>query len=120
MIEGLRGHFTLVCRDAEQALSAAEAFCPDVMLIDLALPGAAELPRRLSDLLGRDDLTFVGVTGSDGFADSVLSESEHFEYELSLPTAMCEVEQLLWRINLQRESDKQLSIGDAVAGELTG
>lgn len=122
MLEGMRGHFALSCQGAAQALEAAEAFEPDVVLIDRSLPGVAEFQQRLSALLNRGGLTFVALASSDDQTDAPLLASDGFEYEFAPTTAMCELEQLLWRINLQREADRQLDLPaeNVTPGEMTG
>ena len=59
------GHDVRVAATGELALSEVEAFHPDLMLIDVALPGinGHETARRVRAMPGLEDVVLVAVTG---------------------------------------------------------
>lgn len=65
------GHIVRTAHDGEEALAAALAFRPDVVLTDIGLPGMNgwELARRLRELPGMEVLLLAAVTGYTGDAD---------------------------------------------------
>jgi two-component system, chemotaxis family, CheB/CheR fusion protein len=64
----LWGHDVRVARDAGSALAVAEAFQPDVALVDIGLPGpdGFSVALRLKDLSGSQIPMLIAATGYDG------------------------------------------------------
>jgi CheY-like chemotaxis protein len=62
---GLTGAQVAGVHDAEEALARVDEFAPDVLLIDLGLPGVdgLELARRLAQHPKRRAMSLVAVTG---------------------------------------------------------
>src|SRR6185369_7558019 len=69
------GHEVRVARDGFEALVTAEAFGPDVVLLDIGLPGidGYEVARRLRRQPGGAQVTLVALTGWGQEEDKRLS-----------------------------------------------
>jgi CheY-like chemotaxis protein len=65
MLVGLWGHEVEVARDGPSAVETARSFQPDVVLVDLMLPGLSgqEVARRLRAQAGLRGVWLIAVTG---------------------------------------------------------
>jgi CheY-like chemotaxis protein len=65
MLLSMWGHAVCVAGDGAEALDAAVAFGPEVVLLDIALPGmdGYQVAARLRQLPGLRDVTLVAATG---------------------------------------------------------
>jgi CheY-like chemotaxis protein len=65
LLLSLWGHRTLVAYDAQTALEAARRERPDLVVLDLAMPGVDgwELARRLRATPGLEDVVLLAVSG---------------------------------------------------------
>jgi CheY-like chemotaxis protein len=93
----LAGHTTCLAHDGPEALKAATEFKPDVVLLDLGLPGmdgyeVARVIRRMPEL-GRPVL--VAVTGWGGPDDRARTKQAGFDEHLTKPVDISMIELLL-------------------------
>jgi PAS domain S-box-containing protein len=81
------GHDVRVAATGELALAEAEAFRPDLMLIDVALPGinGHETARRVRAIPGLEDVVLVAVTGYGQEGDRHRSLDAGFDQHLVKP-----------------------------------
>jgi two-component system CheB/CheR fusion protein len=82
----LHGHEVRVAFDGPQALEAARNFQPEVMLLDIGLPGMSgyELVKRLREE-GFEHATIVAVSGYGQQADKERSREAGFDDHLVKP-----------------------------------
>jgi PAS domain S-box-containing protein len=81
------GHETRVAHDGAAALEAAARFRPDIVLLDIGLPGidGYEVARRLREANPERPLRIVAVTGWGAEADRRRSEQAGFDLHLVKP-----------------------------------
>src|SRR5438045_1806548 len=81
---------------AESALAAAKASPPDVVLMDIGLPGpdGYQVSRQLRQLLGNQPL-FIAVTGYGREQDYQQSRDEGFQHHLVKPVDPDELRTIL-------------------------
>jgi len=81
------GHETCVVHDGVQALRMAVQFRPDVVLLDIGMPGldGYEVARRLRALKRERPLRIVAITGWGQEADRVRSREAGFDVHLVKP-----------------------------------
>lgn len=115
---GLWGYEVETAVDGERGLDAAERFCPDLVLLDIGLPGIdgyevarrlrrAEAPRgRHPSQDERWDLVLVAVTGYGQADDRERSKAAGFDYHLAKPVDPDSLRELLSRelIRLSKQS----------------
>ncbi|MBI2771607.1 MAG: response regulator [Burkholderiales bacterium] len=98
MAEMLRfmGAQARVARDGAQALEMAPGFAPDLVLLDIGLPGmdGYEVARRLRELPGLKP-RLVALTGYGSPQDRELSRAAGFDEHLVKPVAIEGIERLL-------------------------
>ena len=89
-----RGFEVELAFDGEEALSMARSHQPEIVLLDIGLPGidGYEVARRLRSRLGPEELLLVAVTGYGQPADRQRAREAGFDHHLVKPVAM---EQLL-------------------------
>ncbi|WP_418317064.1 ATP-binding protein [Piscinibacter sakaiensis] len=89
LVELLRlvGYTAELARDGEQALEAAEAWHPDVVLLDIGLPtiSGREVAKRLRERPWADGLLLIALTGWGQFEDRRLSLEAGFDDHLVKP-----------------------------------
>jgi len=81
------GHEACAVYDGQQALSMALAFRPDVVLLDIGMPGldGYEVARRLRALKRGESLRIIAVTGWGQEADRTRSREAGFDVHLVKP-----------------------------------
>ena len=86
LLESL-GHETCVAHDGAQALRMAAQFQPDIVLLDIGMPGlnGYEVARRMRALERRRPLRIVAITGWDQEADRTRSREAGFDLHLVKP-----------------------------------
>jgi CheY-like chemotaxis protein len=91
------GHETRVVHSGVEALQAAPEFKPDVVLLDIGLPGidGYEVARRLRSMTTERPFKIVAVTGWDQEADKRRSEEAGFDMHLVKPVAPADLEKAL-------------------------
>ncbi|HUP90786.1 MAG TPA: ATP-binding protein [Solimonas sp.] len=93
----LLGHDVRVAGDGASALLAAAEFQPQVVLLDIALPGmdGYEVARRLRRVHPGAGMRLVALTGYAQHADRVRSAEAGFDEHLAKPVSLATLETLL-------------------------
>jgi signal transduction histidine kinase len=96
MLLRIWGHEVRVAYDGPTALQTVRAEAPDVVLLDIGLPGmdGYQVARRLRELPG-DRLTLVALTGHGQNEDRRRSLEAGFDYHLTKPVDTEALQQLL-------------------------
>ena len=96
LLESL-GHETCVVHDGIEALKMAVEFLPDVVLLDIAMPGidGYEVARRLRELKKDPPLRIVAVTGFGQETDRQKSREAGFDVHLVKPVEVNDLAQAL-------------------------
>jgi CheY-like chemotaxis protein len=83
----LSGHAVRVCHDGPAALALADEFVPDLVLLDIGLPGmdGYEVARRLRARPGLDRVLLVALTGYGQEEDVRRSRQAGFDHHLVKP-----------------------------------
>ena len=100
MVMELMGHATATAYSGEQALEVGESFQPDVMLLDIGLPGMSgyDVARRVrAEDWGRD-VVLIAVTGWGQEDDRRKSAESGFNHHLVKPIDTVELVGLLDKI----------------------
>ncbi|MCA9737796.1 MAG: response regulator, partial [Gemmatimonadetes bacterium] len=94
---GLRGHVTQSVADGTDALRAVDSFRPDVVLLDLGMPGmdGLEVARRLRAARQGHDLLLVALTGWGQDEDRRRSRAAGFDAHLVKPVDVTDLEAVL-------------------------
>ena len=87
MLLRLAGHDVHTSYDGPSALEAAAEYAPDVVLLDIGLPGmdGHEVGRRIRELPGLAGVALVAVTGWAGEDDRRRSREAGFDHHLVKP-----------------------------------
>ncbi len=93
----LSGHAVETLHEPLKAVERAAAFKPDVLLIDIGLPGidGFELAQRLRSLPATAAARFIALTGYGGDEDRERSAAAGFDYHVQKPADLEEIEHLL-------------------------
>ena len=91
------GHATRVANDGYQAIAMAQDFQPQVVFLDIGLPGlnGYEVARKLRELPGMERAFLVALTGWGTREDRDRSSEAGFDHHLTKPADMNAVETLL-------------------------
>ena len=97
MLLAATGHQTQVAYDGPNAISAARVFHPEVVLLDIGLPGMSgfEVAERLRQEPKGGQLLVVAVTGYDQEEDRLRSKEAGFDHHLVKPVSPQALEELL-------------------------
>jgi two-component system CheB/CheR fusion protein len=97
MLLRLSGNETQVVHDGLAAIEAAKAFRPEVVLLDIGLPGmdGHALAAQLRTLPGMEALRIVAVTGHGGQSYRRRSRSAGFDRHLVKPIDLAALERML-------------------------
>ncbi len=100
LLESL-GHETCVVHDGIQALRAAVDFRPDVVLLDIAMPGidGYEVARQLRAIKKDSPLRIIAVTGYGQESDRQKSREAGFDVHLVKPVEVNDLAQALGERN---------------------
>lgn len=87
LLQELCGHETRVVHDGEGAVAAAAAFRPDVVLLDIGLPGmdGYQVARCLRDLPEGKDAYMIALTGYGSESDRLLTRQAGFDQHMVKP-----------------------------------
>jgi PAS domain S-box-containing protein len=101
MLLQLEGHTTLVAHDALTALERARVELPDIMLLDIGLPGMSghELAMQLRSTPTTASATLVAVTGYGQLSDRRKSADAGFDYHLTKPATIDELRSIFRKRN---------------------
>jgi CheY-like chemotaxis protein len=91
------GHEAVVAYDGPAALEAARAGRPDVVLLDIAMPGmdGCQLARHLRQMAGMEEALLVAVTGHGSEADVQRCQEAGIDCHFTKPVDPEELKQLL-------------------------
>ena len=91
------GHQTQPAFSAEEALSLAQSFTPDVVLLDIGLPrmNGYEVARRLRHSLLRKGVTLIALTGYGQAEDRERAQAAGFDAHLVKPVDLAALTKLL-------------------------
>ena len=97
MILKLGGHETASVYTAVDALERAAAFRPDVVLLDIGLPGmdGYEVAQKMRELPGLRDIRLVAVTGYGRSDDRMRARDAGFDDHLTKPVEFAVLERTL-------------------------
>ncbi len=97
MLLNVLGNETRTAFDGEQALREAEAFRPEVVLLDLRMPGLSgyEAARQLRDQPWGRDMVLVALTGYGQEADRRRTQEAGFDHHLVKPVELAALQRLL-------------------------
>jgi PAS domain S-box-containing protein len=100
----LSGHATRVAHDGEEALRTAQEFRPEVVFLDIGMPGkdGYEVARALRGKPETRQAVLVALTGWGAKDDRVRSESAGFDHHLTKPAGITAVEGLLSKMAADR------------------
>ncbi|HEX3871793.1 MAG TPA: ATP-binding protein, partial [Pirellulales bacterium] len=93
----LKGYDVTTANDGIKAVEVAMAFLPDVVLLDIGLPGADgnEVARRIRQQKELEGVVLVAMTGYGQDSDRQRSHAAGFDYHLVKPADPVKVQQLL-------------------------
>ena len=93
----LSGHETRIAHDGHGALEQAEVFPPDVVFLDIGMPGmdGHETARRIRERAWGHDMVLVALTGWDQDEDRRRSKAAGFDVHLVKPADPGDVTALL-------------------------
>ncbi len=96
---GLMGHTAPVANDGHQALRMLPTFQPQVVFLDLGMPGLSgyEVARAIRKDPRYDGITLVALTGWGGQADRARSAAAGFDLHLTKPATTAAIEDALAR-----------------------
>jgi len=91
------GHEVCVAYDGRGALDAAPAFAPDLVLLDIGMPGmdGYQVAQRLRQVEGGKGLTLVALTGYGQDEDRSRSREAGFDYHMVKPVEPADLKDLL-------------------------
>jgi CheY-like chemotaxis protein len=97
MLLTMMGHTVKIATSGHEAIEKAIEFRPDVMLIDLGMPGMEgdEVARRLRARPETEHVFLVAQTGWGGDTDRLRSKEAGFDDHLVKPVTMVRLEQVL-------------------------
>ena len=97
MLLGLLGAEVEIARDGPGALAMHDAFRPDVVLLDIGLPGmdGLEVARRIRARQDRDQVLLIALTGWGQEDDLRRSREAGMDHHLVKPVSFDTLERLL-------------------------
>jgi CheY-like chemotaxis protein len=100
LLQELRGHVTRTAANGTDALKIAADFVPQVVLLDIGLPGmdGFEVARRLRELPGMKNTFLVALTGYGSQGDRQRADEAGFNEHLVKPADMNLLGGLLARV----------------------
>ncbi len=100
----LQGHEVRVAYDGARALEQAALFAPQVVLLDIGLPGmdGYDTARAMRTLAGMDGATLVAVTGWGTEQDRRRSAQAGFDLHLTKPVEVARLQALLADVATRR------------------
>ena len=93
----MTGHEVHMVHDGLDAVTEAVAWCPDVVLLDISLPGLSgfEVAKRIRREAANPTMTLVALTGYGQAADRQRSHEAGFDHHLVKPADFDAVEKIL-------------------------
>lgn len=104
----MMGHATQVANDGAQALAVAPQFAPDVVFLDIGLPGMSgyDVARALRQTPAGAQLVLVALTGWGAENDRSLSSAAGFDHHLTKPANLQAIAELLATLSLSHHRDQ--------------
>lgn len=104
MLLSLQGHDVRTANDGPEALDATADFRPDVVLLDIGLPGmnGYEVAQRIRKDLSVDKVRLVAVTGWGQEEDRRRSKEAGFDHHLVKPAASEALQKILSSVHPKR------------------
>ena len=98
------GHATQVAHDGQRALTLARTFQPEVVFLDIGLPGmdGYEVARALRVMPGLQDMVLIALTGWGTEEDRARSRAAGFDMHLTKPANLHAVETLLSELSARQ------------------
>lgn len=115
MLLGLTGHVVHSAHNGPDALAACDAFCPDIVFLDIGLPGMSgyEVARHLRANAQHCKVTLVALTGWGTEDDRNEARSAGFDHHLTKPFDLEKMEALLMRASPpDKSSSERPDVGD--------
>ncbi len=93
----LKGHDARVAFDGPKALETAAAFHPEVVLLDIGMPGmnGYQVAKQLRQMPGLEQTLLVAISGYGQEEDRRRSREAGFQHHLVKPVGLSAVEELL-------------------------
>ena len=93
----LKGHQTLVSNDGERALEIIQSTRPDVILLDIGLPGISghEVALQIRQFAWGKKVLLIAMTGWGQRADRIRSQQAGFDFHLTKPVDLTQLDQIL-------------------------
>lgn len=94
------GHEVRTAADGQQALDVAASFRPEAVFLDIGMPHGMdgyEVARRLREQSGHESILIVAVTGYGQPGDIAHAEDAGFDYHMTKPAPLGEIQRLLVR-----------------------
>jgi CheY-like chemotaxis protein len=94
------GHAAPIANDGPQALRMMRSFRPQVVFLDIGMPGMSgyEVAAEIRRDRAFDDAILVALTGWGGELDRARSASAGFDEHLTKPATIGAIEQVLGRV----------------------
>jgi len=96
----MSGHEVRIVCSGKEALEAAPEFAPDVMLLDIGMPGMSgyQLAQKLRSDRRYDNTILVALTGWGSESDKAQAREAGFDHHLTKPVDQHALEPLLRRV----------------------
>jgi len=93
----LHGHQTRTAEDGPRALAAAAAFAPDIVFLDIGMPGMSgyEVAKRFRADPALAGVTLVALTGWGGEEDKQRTKAAGFDFHLTKPVEFSAIRAVL-------------------------
>jgi CheY-like chemotaxis protein len=93
----LLGHITRTAHDGPQGYRAAQEFLPDLVFLDIGLPGMSghEVARAIRRTAGLEHVLLIALTGWGAASDMTQSQEAGFDQHLTKPVSFEALEQAL-------------------------
>ncbi len=100
----LSGHATRIANDGTEALRAANEFRPEIVFLDIGMPGkdGYEVARELRDSPHTKQAVLVALTGWGAKDDRARSRQAGFDHHLTKPAALAAVDGLIAKMGGDR------------------
>ncbi len=97
MLLEMKGHVTAMAQSGPEALEKAESFRPDVVVLDIGLPGmdGYEVAGRLRQRPGGQGMTLVALTGWGSDEDRQRTREAGFNHHFTKPVDPEALERIL-------------------------
>ncbi len=114
------GYEVLTTHDGPSTLVAVLDYCPDVVLLDIGLPGMSgyEVAEKLRQQVGFQNMVLVAMTGYGQASDRLRSQEAGFDHHLVKPPDFIKLKQILTAVS-ERIWSPRASNGD-VKIDMTG